>query len=394
MKVQKRLSLQLTALVIAMAGSAQATLLVYDGFDYTTGTASGPTSNGVQLNGQSGAALGLTGAWSAWTANTSPITVYAGGTQSGVQLSTTGPVYLNYDGTVANLPTSGGYFGMGGTNNTDHMLASRPLAAGFAAANFTEGATTWFSFVSVRGYTANPAGFKLALGKGALIEDRGNLATGEAIGGGGGLGSAVRNGYKVYPQFWDSTTGSPGETTGTFSNFDVTGLNNNGVNYVSAPFAAEGSGTGWPPVNQIEGLQSMLLDYNDADGAGGLAPAQPNGARNIVIGKIVWHDGAPDVISTVVFEETETLTETTFDAYVTAQPLLSSASWAIQPYLDQSKFDTLSLAGGKWFVDEVRLATSFTEVTGGTLTSIPEPSSSFALLALLGLGAFVRNRRK
>jgi hypothetical protein len=62
--------------------------------------------------------------------------------------------------------------------------------------------------------------------------------------------------------------------------------------------------------------------------------------------------------------------------------------------LDQSKFDTLSLAGGKWFVDEVRLATSFTEVTGGTLTSIPEPSSSFALLALLGLGAFVRNRRK
>ena len=374
-----------------MAGSAQATLLVYDGFNYTTGTASGPTGNGVQLNGQSGAALGLTGAWSAWTASAGPITVYPGGSNSGVNLALSPITPLAYDGSVANLPYSGGYFGMGGSNTTDHMLASRPLASGFAAANFTEGATTWFSFVSVRGYTANPAGFKLALGKGALIEDRGNGAVGEAIGGGGGLGSSVRNGYKVYPQFWDSTTGSPGETTGTFSNYDVTGLNNNGANALSAPWAAEGL---TPTSPQTEGLQSMLLDYQDPDGAGPLTVAQPNGARNIVIGKIVWHNGAPDVISTVVFEESEALTEAAFDAYVTAQPLLSSASWAIQPDLDQSQFDTLSLAGGKWFVDEVRLATSFTEVTGGTLTAIPEPSSSFALLSLLGLGAFVRNRRK
>lgn len=367
---------------LGLAGMAQATLLLYEGFDYTSGTPAGPTSNGFALNGQSGG-TGMSGSWTAFS-NSGTITVYDEGTLSGVNLNNTGPIALAYDGTVASIPTTGGYFGMSASNGTDHMIISRPLAAGFAAANFTDGAITWFSFVSVRGYVANPAGLKLALGKGALIEDRGFGSTGEAIGGGGGLGTSVRNGYKVYPQFWDNTTGSPGETAGTFTNYDVLGIETGVGSFISAPYVANGyDGTPAIPTGQSDGLDSMLLDH----GGEGI---QPNGARNIIVGKIEWHDGIPDVITTVVFRESDSLTEAAFNGLVSAQPNLSSANWSgIQPDLDQSQFDTISLAGGKWFGDEVRLATTFDDVLG--LTVIPEPSA--VLLSLLGVGAFFRRRR-
>jgi len=322
----------------------------------------------------------MTGNWSAFTNSSSPITVYSGASQSGVNLNNTGPVLLDYDGSVSNLQTSGGYVGMGGSNNTDHMVMTRTLAS-TVTDTFVDGTTTWFSFVSVRGYVANPSGIKLALGYSGLTEDRGHNSLGEAIGGGGGLGSSVRNGYKVYPQFWDATTESPGETVGTFTNYDITGMQNgtgSSVTALSAPWAAAGYGA--TPSGQSEGLQSMLLDY------GGVA-VQPNGARNIIVGRIEWHDGAPDVIAMVTFTEGDTLSEGAFNALITAQPGLSSSSWTTQPDLDQSNFDTLSLAGGKWFVDEVRLATTF----GEAVPFIPEPSAM--LLSLLGLGACLRRRR-
>lgn len=396
MKMKKFTSFKLKLAVASVLGLvatkyAKADLLLHEPFNYTTGTPSGPTSNGVQLQGQSGG-TGMTGSWTAFVNNvaaTHAITVYPGGSNFGGNLNNTGPVLLSYDGTVANLPYSGGYFGMGGSNTSDHMIISRPLAS-TVTSTFVDGATTWFSFVSVRGYVANPAGMKLALGKGPLIEDRGNLSTGEAIGGGGGLGSSVRNGYKVYPQFWDNVTGSPGETVGTFTDYDVTGMNNNGATALSAPFLAAGYTIPTIPSGQTDGLQSMLLhfDPNDALPLDGI-PSQPNGARNIIIGKIEWHDGAPDVVSTVTFRETDVLSETAFNALITAQPLLSSANWSgIKPDLDQSQFNTISLAGGKWFGDEVRLATTFDEVVGGV---VPEPSA-FALVALGGL-ALLRRRR-
>jgi len=113
------------------------------------------------------------------------------------------------------------------------------------------------------------------------------------------------------------------------------------------------------------------------------AGVQANGARNIVVGKIDWHTGSPDVVSVGVFWDTAPLTESAFSAMITAQPKLSSANWAAgvtRPDLDQSLFNTISLAGGKWFGDEVRLATSFNEVVGQVLV-VPEPSSLLLCVA-------------
>jgi hypothetical protein len=399
MKMKKFTSFKLKLAVASVLGLvatkyAKADLLLHEPFNYTSGTPSGPTLNGFQLTGQNGG-IGMTGSWTGFTNSgsgpTNVVTVYPGGSNPGVNLNNTGPVVLAYDGTVANLPYSGGFVGMGGSNSTDHMTLSRPLSPSVTS-TFVDGATTWFSFVSVRGYVANPAGMKLALGKGALINGRGLTSTGEAIGGGGGLGSAVKNGYKVYPQFWDSVTGSPdaGAEGGTFGNYDVVGLQPDSATTValSAPYAAEGYDS--TPVGQIEGLQAMLLHHEDADGPGGNPPAQPNGARNIIVGKIEWNDGSPDVITTVAFETSESLTEAAFNAFVAAQPLLSSANWSgIKPDLNQSQFDTITLAGGKWFADEIRLATTFDEVVG----VVPEPTSvSLMALGLCGLASLRRRR--
>jgi len=334
---------------------AQATLLVYEPFNYTSGTAAGPTGNGFLLAGQNGG-TGFSGAWSTYTNSSSPITVYPGGTLSGVDYNTAGPVPQTFSGSVTNLPTSGGYFGMGGTNSTDHMQVWRTLDPSVTA-TFTNGSTTWFSFVSSRGYTANPSGMKLAIGHGRLIEDRGGSASGEAIGGGNGLGSSERNVRKVYPQFWDSVTGSAGETTGSFNNYDVQGLETGTaglVHYISAPYTASGVPI---PTNDTDGLQSMLVTPTDS-------------TPYIVVGKIDWRpNGTPDIISVVRFYQTDTLSEDAFNAAIVAQPLLCSANWPAgvpQPDLDQSKFDTVTLAGGKWFGDELRIATTFPEVVGQT----------------------------
>jgi hypothetical protein len=119
---------------------------------------------------------------------------------------------------------------------------------------------------------------------------------------------------------------------------------------------------------------------SDADGFG---------AANIIVGKIQWDadTGGEDIITVVRFLETDTLSEAAFDALVALKPDLSSAHWtANKPNLDQSQFDVLNVSGTKMFVDEIRVGTTFSDVT-----PIPEPVT-MSLLALGGL-ALLRRRR-
>lgn len=105
---------------------------------------------------------------------------------------------------------------------------------------------------------------------------------------------------------------------------------------------------------------------------------------NIVVMKLEWDAGAngEDIISLARFLEGEELSEAAFNAIN-----LSSADWAIQPDIDQSQLDTITIAGIKYFVDEIRIVTSF-----GDVAPTPEPMT-LALLGLGGLGV-IRRRRK
>lgn len=358
---------------------AQATLLVYENFGYNTGTVSG--IGGVKFDGQGATnTTGMTGTWVSTVAvppNTTPATtatVYQQGSLSGVNLSTSLLGANNFTGTVdspSNFVTSGGYMGPVSSASgvysatTDQMAAYRALDPSVTA-TFQDGTTTWFSFVSARAYNANPAGPKFAIGAAQLNTfNRGFQALGEAIGGGGGIGGAsgLSNNSRVYPQFWDQTVAG----TGSYSNYDAGGIqtvtsSTSAVHYVSDSFT-------W---------------------ASDPTTAQP--IANIVIGKIEWQaNGTPDVISLARFVPSDgALTESLFDSTA-----YSSTGWTVKPDLDQSQFDTISFAGARYFMDEIRLATTFNEVIGlANVSPVPEPTQSLGLMGLLGLGALLRNRRK
>jgi len=348
------------ACLAAVTGRAQAALLLYEPFNYSTGTASG---SGVLLSGQNGGTGFATGSsWS--TSNTgtaNSVTTYLQGNLSGVNLSN--GTANTFNGTVANLPTSGGYFGSvtsppGGTSNTtDHMFAWRTIDPAVTA-TFTHGSTTWMSYVSARAFNSNASGPKLAIGAGRLQGDRGYTAAGEAIGMGGGVGSnAGSNTLKVYGQFWDDIS------TVTFDNYDPTGKQT-------------GSGNSSTPVT----VPTQAFDWaRETSG-------QP--IANIVIAKITWSDTGPDVLRVARFLPTDgTLTEAMFNTAA-----LSSETWPIQPSLNQSTFNTISIAGARYFADEFRIATTFEEVVG--TVPVPEPTAlaAVAVACMAGANAWLRRR--
>ncbi|NDD03812.1 MAG: hypothetical protein EB078_02800 [Proteobacteria bacterium] len=95
----------LTALAFITGNSAQATLLVYEGFDTatTTGVAAGPTSNGFRLQGKAGGMGFATGStWNTYVNSNNPITVYAQGATPGTNFITSPVTPLTYNGTCAN----------------------------------------------------------------------------------------------------------------------------------------------------------------------------------------------------------------------------------------------------------------------------------------------------
>ena len=91
--------------------------------------------------------------------------------------------------------------------------------------------------------------------------------------------------------------------------------------------------------------------------------------------KLQWDadTNGEDIISVARFLQEDTISEANFDAMIAAQPNLSSANWdpANKPDLDQSQLDTITFMGIKYFVDEIRIATTFDEAVPGP--SAPQP---------------------
>jgi len=351
MTAQDRIRTALTVAVIvasigAIAGSARARLLVYEPFDYPEGI----------LTAQGGA-LGTTGSWYSYDSitgdgKTHDWYVHPEGTTSGVGLSGANPSVEplgmhRFDGTVDNLPTSGGYAGLWGaddwadpdgpnTGEPGRYLDAHISLDPSVTAMFQSGATTWFSYVAVRGWDRNEETPNLTIGTDPTPnESRGASLTNNGNGIGTGGGPPRDNRIHVYPMF--------------FENGNVHNLH--------------GAWSGTWNDSAFTVPEDGRMDWQELDGDGYFGPA------NIVVGKIEWDadTGGEDIISVVRFLETDELTEANFNAMIAANPNLSSANWdpANKPNLDQSQFDTLNLAGCKFFVDEVRIATTFEEVVGG-----------------------------
>ncbi len=326
-------------------------LLVYEPFDYTPGEI---------LTGKGGA-KGTTGVWNTFDTitgdgKTQDWFVHAEGTMSGVGLSNANgsaePGGLHrWDGTVENLPTSGGYVGLWGAddwNDPDGANAGEPgrnLSGDIGldpsvTATFTSGTTTWISYVSVRGWDRNEEHPNLVLATdpapdGSRGDNFGGVGTGGSGFGTGG-GPTRNNRTTIYPMFYNA---------GQYQNVNGAIPGNA---YNQAAF-------------EVSAADRMNWDEVGADSF--------FGPPMVVVMKLEWdaEEGGEDIVSVARFLETDELTEANFDALIAAQPNLSSANWAEanKPDIDQSQLDTLTFMGLKYFVDEIRLGTSFADLGSG-----------------------------
>jgi len=345
-------------LVVAFSGSLQARLLVYEPFDYPDGW----------LTGQGGA-LGTVGTWASLdTGESNGWRVHPEGQLTGIAVDVYVPPTggLNvFDGTVDNLPTTGGFAGMagpedrglafgtdGGTGNLDASIGLDPSVT----ASFQSATTTWFSYVGAHAWDRNQGSPQFMICTDTTTNGSRGLSLINSGNGIGATGGPPRfNLFEVYPQYFSGGVkhqspggylgGVFGAHDGVVTAFCSTGTCDGGLVEVGQPRA-----------------YTMAWQVSNPDGS--------FGAANIVIGKIEWDadTGGEDIISVVRFLETDTLSEAAFDALIAAQPALSSRNWpSNKPDLDQSQFDTLNFSSLKFFVDEIRIATTFNEVIGEVL---------------------------
>ncbi len=214
-----------------------------------------------------------------------------------------------WDGTLpgSSLPITGGFAGGNETivpNNVDHFWGERPMDASVTE-TFVDGTTTWMS--AVFALTNNPNHRKpmLAIGAGALAGGgtRAQRADGQAIGGGANYNDGSG---VIRASYWDDETEPP----------------------------------------------DAIFERHNSGGLGKKTP------QEIFVAKIEW-GAVTDTVTVYNFAIDDTLTEAEFDL-ATKQTITSVNN------LDQSAFDTLSFAGSRFFLDEIRIGKTFDDVVTGT----------------------------
>jgi len=282
--MKKQISL-ITIGSLASGLPSQAALLFYESFDYTAGTT---------IGGQT-PALGAGGAWADTSGGGGPMTVRANG-------SSVAQTWAGIPGTSA-FPNAGGFLEGERRNENEGSI----LLATSVTNQFTNGSTIWLSYVAAAttldGSPDNHSKPSVAIGAGALLDDRAQAAAGQAIGAG-----AVFNNSSgpISATIWEDNNGSPA----TFEH-----------------------NRGTPSINRI-------------------TPQQ------LVIARIDF-GAVTDTVTSTVFDldPFTSLTEADFNS-ATLSTITSTAN------LDQSTFNTLSFHGSRTNLDEIRIATSFGEAVG------------------------------
>jgi hypothetical protein len=217
---------------------------------------------------------------------------------------------------------SGGYLeGERRDDNSGHI----PLAAEVTA-KFIDGATIWLSFVAgattVEGQPDNHHKPNVAIGQEELLDNRAQVAAGEAVGGGVAHNTSGGN---PRARYWDDEN-----TDGLYEDFLGDRL------------------------SRISPQQLFVTKFEF-------------GAAN-------------DTITTAVFdiESYLGLSESDFDN--APQTTITTVN-----NLDNASFDTLSFHGSRSSYDEIRLATTFDEAVGLGGAVIPEPSSVLLSFIGLGV---------
>ena len=219
------LSLLAVGLAIVLGGAvstAQASVLMYEGFNYTSGL-------GTTLNGQNGGTGFATG--SSWNAGN--MGGYPSGSPTGFGIVDSTEHTL-WNGTVTSVPQTGNFAGspaptaLGGSlngNNPDALWASRSLDPSVTA-TFTLGAVTWMSYVEASNFKANAngTGGDFAIGKG-IFNSGTTTNRGWTTYGGEAIGIGITSAKQFTAAIW---------TGGAGPNYNITGpagaaWNTNGV---------------------------------------------------------------------------------------------------------------------------------------------------------------------
>ncbi|MBU6327482.1 MAG: autotransporter-associated beta strand repeat-containing protein, partial [Verrucomicrobia bacterium] len=326
-----RRSVHLAALAIGLSGligSAAADTLLYEGFNYTA-----TSTPSTYLHGQGGA-LGTTGTWTTFCNNVTPNTQGFKMTLSGPEVSGLAAIQPSftawYNGAMTPLGSSstGNYAGIGTWNNTpDHISGYIPLASSVITKLGDSTKPTWMSCVVMTNHSRFPA-FSVAIGAGRVGCDLGGSGVGaDANGNCVGVGSKAST-------YTDGTN--------TFGYATDIGANiwTSGTNTVSATGALANNGV----ANSV-GLASPNARWTR------------DNKPKLCIVKFIWNatPAGPHTMKVAAFDNTETVNEAAFDARA------ATNTFNFNP----STFTTLSVAGARWSVDEIRITESFNTVIGG-----------------------------